>query len=141
MGGRTDKALFATLLAGLAAALRAELTEPQLEVMWLALRDLTRGELETAVRRAVMECTFFPSVAEMIKLAGRTQRRYPHGRMRMINGKPHVFLEGSGWMEFHGPLSWFDEPGAIGDGMGELLRLEAPKGPPPPPPPPPEGER
>lgn len=128
MGGTADRTLFGTLLAGLAAELRAELTKAQLEVMWLGLQDLTREELELATRRALLECKFFPSVAELRELAGKPRPRRRHGTLRMIDGRLHVWMEGAGWGEFHGPPSFYDDvPSPIGAGMKELLRLAAPE--------------
>lgn len=126
MGGKADRALFGTLLAGLAAELRTELTEAQLYVLWLGLQDLSRAELERAVGRALIGCEFFPNVAKLRELAGKPRPRPRHGGMRVIGGKPHVWMEGAGWMEFHGRRSFAEDgPSPIGDGMGELLRLEA----------------
>jgi hypothetical protein len=129
MEDKLDRLFFGTLLAGLAAEKRAQLTKAQLDVMWLGLQDLTRGELEDAVRRAVLGSRFFPNVSELRELAGKPRQRR-HGVMRLIGGKPHTFMEGRGWAEFHGPASWFDDgPSPIGDGMEGLLRLEAPPAP------------
>lgn len=127
MGGTTDRAHLGTLLEGLAAQFRAELTEAQLHVMWLGLRDLTRRELERAVGQALMTSRFFPNVAELRKLAGKAN---PRRWLRVVHGKTEVFMEGRGWGEFHGPASWFEDgPSPIGDGMEGLLRLEAPPAP------------
>lgn len=57
-------------LLTIASATRQEIGSGQVTVYWHALRDLTVEEWEIAVERAVMECTFFPAVAELRRFAG-----------------------------------------------------------------------
>lgn len=58
------------LLVMLAGAVRAELDEAALGGYALALDDLPLDRIEAAVRRAVRECRFMPSAAELRVMAG-----------------------------------------------------------------------
>lgn len=66
---------YVTLLAG---ALRQETTAPMLEGFCLALKDLTEPELRQAVARALTDCKFFPSPAELRAFAGRKRLEAPY---------------------------------------------------------------
>jgi hypothetical protein len=89
-----DKQSFGVLVQGLAANFRAEVSEPQLATMWLGLRDLSLPEMETATRRALLECTFMPNVHEL--------RRLSHSKLRIVDGKPFVWLGETGWGRYWG---------------------------------------
>lgn len=122
-----DQERFGLTLAALAANFRAELSEQQLWVTWLALREeLTLPQFERAAARALRERTFMPNVGELLALAGKKKRE----EIRMIEGKPHVWRgDGTGWVEFHGPARFLDEgPTPAGDVLAPVLAMLEPKG-------------
>ena len=115
-----DRQRFCQGIAVLATNFRAEVTEAQLALLWLALRDeLSLEQWEKAAARALRELEFFPSVGKVLELAGKKKRP----GMRLIDGKPHVWLgEGAGWGEFHGSQASLSEPTPASD----LIRLVMP---------------
>jgi len=64
---------FAILIAGIAATFRQEPTEPLLEAYWLGLQDLPFRAVKAAASRALRQCRFLPSVAELRELAGEAK--------------------------------------------------------------------
>jgi hypothetical protein len=70
----SDKRHFWEMLQGLAASTKGELTTAVLRVYWLALSDLSVQEFDAAIRRALLECQFFPSVMELRKFAGHGKK-------------------------------------------------------------------
>jgi hypothetical protein len=99
-----DQERFGLTLVALAANFRAELTEAQLRITWLALRDgLTLGEFERAAARALRERQFMPNVGELLELAGKGKRG-PARKLQVIDGKPHTWLEGTGWSRYYGSI-------------------------------------
>jgi hypothetical protein len=126
-----DREAFAEILATLAANFRAELSPIQARVIWLALKDeLTVAQLERAAARALRERTFMPNVAELLELAGK--KRGGAGRkIQVIDGKPWVWHEESGWGRYYGPLDRAArlvgmEPDAAKDIVGHVLAELAP---------------
>jgi hypothetical protein len=111
-----DKQSFGFLVQGLAANFRAEMGEAQVMTMWLGLGDLSLREMETATRRALLECTFMPNVAELRKLS--------RSKLRIVEGKPWVWLGETGWGRYHGSVrdaaESVGEPEPMGAIMGRL---------------------
>jgi hypothetical protein len=67
----SDKRHFWEMLQGLASGPRGgEMTTAKLKAFWLGLEDLTREQFDTAIKRALRECDFFPSPKELRDLAG-----------------------------------------------------------------------
>lgn len=74
-----DKRHFWEMLQGLATSTKSEITVGVLKVYWLTLGHIPRADFDKAVKRAVDECEWFPSVAELLEFAGRRPRaRGPH---------------------------------------------------------------
>jgi hypothetical protein len=119
-----DQERFALTVAALAANFRAEVTDQQLRILWLALRnELTLPEFERAAAKALREREFMPNVAELLALAGKKKRE----TVRMIDGKPHVWMEGRGWGEFHGPASFLEDgPTPAREILGPVLAMLEP---------------
>lgn len=90
-----DRQAFGLTIQGLAANFRVEQTEPLLHVMWMGLEDIPVDRFLAAAKRALKECEFMPSVAELRKLASPTHK--------LIGGKPCRFMMGVGWIEDHCP--------------------------------------
>lgn len=73
-------------MAALGMVLGAEPTPALTEAYWQALRDLPIEAVETAARRAMGECRFFPKPAELRELAGgqtpalRAAEAFSHAR-------------------------------------------------------------
>lgn len=99
-----DKERFGLTLAALASNFRAELSDAQLHITWLALRDgLTLGEFEQAAARALREKRYMPNVGELLELAGKAKKG-PARKLQVIDGKPHTWLEGTGWSRYYGSI-------------------------------------
>jgi hypothetical protein len=126
-----EKNRFGLALAALAANFRAELTEAQLRITWLALKDeLTLSQFETAAARALRELEWMPAVGKLLELAGK-KRGGPAGKLRIIDGKPWTWLGETGWGRYYGSVreaarSVGLDPESAGDILGRML-------PPPPP--------
>lgn len=90
-----DREAFGLTIQGLAANFRVEETEALLHVMWMGLEDMPIDRFLAAAKRALKECEFMPSVAELRRLATPTQK--------LIGGKPYRFMMGVGWIEDHCP--------------------------------------
>jgi hypothetical protein len=107
-----DRPAFASGLAALAANARAELDETQIELLWTALADeMSIEQFRVAAVRALRELEFFPSVAEL--------RRFARPSVRIIDGRPHVWAgEGTGWVEWHGPLRALEGRPLLPSGKG-----------------------
>jgi hypothetical protein len=74
-----DKKHFAEMLEGLATSTKGKLTTGVLKVYWLTLKDIPREHFDAGIGRAVAECEFFPSVAELRALSGHgKQKPQPH---------------------------------------------------------------
>jgi hypothetical protein len=100
----TEKDGFALALAFLAANFRAELTEAQLRITWLVVKDeLTLPQFEAATARALRELEFMPSPGKLLELAGKG-RRGPARKVQVIDGKPYTWLEGTGWGRYWGSV-------------------------------------
>jgi hypothetical protein len=100
----SQKEAFGLALAALAANFRAELTEAQLWMTWLALKDeLTLPQFEQAAARALRELEFYPNVGKLLELAGKGKRG-PARKVRVIDGKPYTWLEGTGWGRYFGSV-------------------------------------
>lgn len=65
-----EKVRRAEALAKLAVAFRTEMTETMWSVYGAGLADLSLTALRIAVTRAIENCRFFPSIAELRQLAG-----------------------------------------------------------------------
>lgn len=65
-----SKAALIKTIAVLASAFPRDVTEPMIDAYRIALLDLDDKHLETAVGRALRECKFFPSPAEIRERAG-----------------------------------------------------------------------
>jgi hypothetical protein len=113
-----DRESFALLLAGLAANFRTEVSEAQTLTMWLGLHDLSLPEMETATRRALLECTFFPNVSEL--------RRLSHSKLRIVDGKPFVWHCESGWGRYWGSAA--DAARSVGEPepLGAIMQRALP---------------
>lgn len=75
----SDKRHFWEMLQGLAASTKSAITTGVLKVYWMTLQDLTLQEFNRAIARAVEECEFFPSVAELRTFAGKQKwKPQPH---------------------------------------------------------------
>lgn len=99
-----DQERFALSVAALAANFRAEVSDQQMRLLWLALRDeLTLAEFERASARALRERSFMPNVAELLELGGKGRGR-PARKLQIIDGKPWIWHEESGWGRYYGPL-------------------------------------
>lgn len=68
---KDDPERFATIIAALAASYRIEATEAMFAGYQMALDDLPIGDIERAAKRALRECKFMPSGAELRELAGQ----------------------------------------------------------------------
>jgi hypothetical protein len=68
----SDRPAFAALLALLGEAFNEPLSDARSAAYWLGCEDLPLAAAETAVRRALRECRFFPRPAELRALAGET---------------------------------------------------------------------
>lgn len=60
-----DREKFAALMGKMAMAYRQEIGKPWLDGMWLGLDDVEYEALETAVKQAMRECKFMPTVADL----------------------------------------------------------------------------
>jgi hypothetical protein len=67
---RADYPKFAIAISGMAATFRQEVTEAILTGYRMGLDDLPIESIERAVARALQDCRFMPSVAELRDLAG-----------------------------------------------------------------------
>jgi hypothetical protein len=116
-----DKQNFGVLIQGLAANFRAEMSDAQVAIMWLGLGDLSLGEMETATRRALLECRFMPTVAELRERCGR------HSKLRIVDGKPWTWLKETGWGRYWGSVQdaarSVGEPGPALPALDRRLRL------------------
>jgi hypothetical protein len=71
----SDKRHFWEMLQGLGVSARGgEVTAPVLKVYWLALNDLPREDFDKAIKRALDDCDYFPSVKELRKFAGHGKK-------------------------------------------------------------------
>lgn len=61
----TDKPKLIALLTILGEAFRQSVSEVTLQAYWMGLADLPADLLGKAVQRAIRQCKFFPSVAEL----------------------------------------------------------------------------
>lgn len=61
---------FAMLFASLAVVFNKEPNPKQTDIYFSVLKDLPDDRLEIAFKRALTDCKFFPSIAELIELAG-----------------------------------------------------------------------
>ncbi len=61
----SDKPKLATIIEGLAAMFRTEVTTPLLEGYWLGLSDLEYHDVRRAAVDAVRTCRFMPTAAEL----------------------------------------------------------------------------
>lgn len=75
---KSDEAKFVALMSGMAMSYRQEIGEPLLAVWWAALEDLDFATLAAAVNKAVRECEFMPSVAELRNIARPKRVHYEH---------------------------------------------------------------
>lgn len=66
----SDRKNFVTAIAAMAATFRQEGTEAIYEGYWVGLSDLDWPAVKLAVTRAIRECEFMPSAAELRKKAG-----------------------------------------------------------------------
>lgn len=66
----TPEQKFATQLTILAETFGRQLTEAAMDGYWIALKDLSHERLSQATRRALSECRFMPSPAELRDFAG-----------------------------------------------------------------------
>lgn len=74
----SDKRHFWEMLQGLAVSVKAaEVTVGMLKAYWLGLEDLALAAFDTAIKRAMRECDFFPSVKELRAFAGQKTRTQP----------------------------------------------------------------
>ena len=64
---------FGTAMALLSATFNRALTGPALEGYWMALEHLDEADLKRAVTRALAECKFMPTPAELIALSGHAR--------------------------------------------------------------------
>lgn len=69
-----DNSVCVGLVQALAAVFRVDPTEALLTGYWLGLSDLPLPVVSAGVQRALRECQFMPSVAELRKLAGHGKR-------------------------------------------------------------------
>lgn len=67
---KNDDVRFVELMTILAASFRQEVGQATLEGYSIGLGDTPIDAIELAVKRAIRECKFFPSVAELRELAG-----------------------------------------------------------------------
>lgn len=65
-----DRADFFVAFAALCVTFNREATDPLTEAYWMTCSDLELLEFREAVRRAMLECEFFPKPAELRKLCG-----------------------------------------------------------------------
>lgn len=65
-----DKKRLAELVTLLAEGFRQAVTEATLLAYWMALSDLSLKSVETAVQKALRECKFMPTAAELRALTG-----------------------------------------------------------------------
>ena len=119
-----DRKDFALLLAGLAANFHAEVSEAYARTAWLGLKDLSLREMETAARRALLECKFMPNVAELRALSGR------NSKLRIVDGKPWIWHGESGWGRYWGSVrdaaQLVGEPEPAGNIIARVLPLPEP---------------
>src|SRR3954470_14836140 len=74
----SDRKPFADLVTGLAVNFRQEVSLALRQAYWLGLGDLPMESITVAVTRALRECEFMPSVAELRKFAGRGKDVRPY---------------------------------------------------------------
>lgn len=67
----SDVPRMAMLVQAMAAMLKGEVTEAMLEGYYVACREMTIEEFETAAHRAIRELEFMPSAEDMRTLSGR----------------------------------------------------------------------
>ena len=102
MDSRTD--FITVLIATWGAFIQAPvLGDTTLEMYWLGLRDLDYLDFRAACMRALKECRFFPTVAELRHLAGQ---QTPEGRAVMAW---EVLWSSIGWLKGE-KLFLFDDP-------------------------------
>jgi hypothetical protein len=65
-----DVSRFTTVIRALAALFNREATEPLAHGFWLALSDLPMEAVERGAARAMRDCRFMPTPAELRELAG-----------------------------------------------------------------------
>jgi hypothetical protein len=71
----SEREKFAVGLRALGAVFRTEVTEALIEGYWLGLDDVELTPLGQAMRRAIRECKFMPSPAELREFAGMGKHR------------------------------------------------------------------
>lgn len=67
----TKEQAFATLMAMVGEVFNRKLKRETAQAYWAALEHLDEAELRRAFGRAIQECKFMPTPAELIELAGR----------------------------------------------------------------------
>jgi len=77
----TKQEIFGTSIAVLAATFNREIGSAGIEGYWIALQTLSEAELASATKRALAECKFMPSPAELLALAGR---RHPDASAQAV---------------------------------------------------------
>lgn len=67
---KQDKAAFAEAVAALAVTFGKECDKPMLRGYWMGLEDVPIDNVRLACRRALRECEYMPTVAQLRKMAG-----------------------------------------------------------------------
>ena len=65
----TNREAFVTALAVLGATFDRKLSAPAIEGYWLVLSDLSEDDFKALMKRALSECKFMPSPAELLSFA------------------------------------------------------------------------
>lgn len=71
-----DRQHFGDMLRGLAVAVKGgQVTTAVLEIYWMRFKSIPRKDFDKAIGRASGECDYFPSLNELLAMAGHKQQR------------------------------------------------------------------